>query len=286
MIFQFDLVQLDNTLEERFSSREFSVVELKQKILKWQKVMRRGRGWNANFIENHDVARAISRYLSDEPQFRSQASKLIALLIVFLGGTPFIYQGQELALANMPKGTPLEEYKDLNTINEYDQFMKKNPSESEIKEFIGEIESKARDHARTPMHWNDDKHAGFSDSEPWMMVTPDYHEWNAKLQLDDPNSPFSFWSEALRLRKTYKDVVIYGDFDIHDEPNTEVVSYIRHSEDSSQKIAVILNFTQESKPFDFPSVETGKVLMNNYSTFKAEQGTVQLEPYQALLLLL
>ena len=42
----------------------------------------------------------------------------------------------------------------------------------------------SRDNARTPVQWSDDKYAGFSTQEPWLMVNPDYKEINVKKQPD------------------------------------------------------------------------------------------------------
>ena len=51
--------------------------------------------WATNHIGNHDLARAVSRYGSDEPQFRVASAKMLAVYLLSLSGTPIIYQGGE-----------------------------------------------------------------------------------------------------------------------------------------------------------------------------------------------
>lgn len=51
----------------------------------------------------------------------------------------------------------------------------------------------SRDNARTPVQWSDDKYAGFSTQEPWLMVNPDYKEINVKKQEKEPDSELAFF---------------------------------------------------------------------------------------------
>jgi alpha-glucosidase len=36
-----------------------------------------------------------------------------------------------------------------------------------------------------------------------MRVNVDYETWNAKAQIDDPDSVYSFWKKALSVRKDH-----------------------------------------------------------------------------------
>ena len=42
------------------------------------------------------------------------------------------------------------------------------------EEMLRFINKSSRDHARTPMQWNDLENAGFSDAEPWIKVNQNY----------------------------------------------------------------------------------------------------------------
>ena len=84
--------------------------------------MYKGDGWNALFLENHDQARSISRFTPHHPRNRVKASTMLATFIGMQGGSLFIYQGQELAMANLPKSWPIQDYKDLETQNLYRMY--------------------------------------------------------------------------------------------------------------------------------------------------------------------
>jgi glycosidase len=98
-------------------------------------------GWNTVYLENHDLARSVSRFLgfkSDSDTsgtdhvgeemdkarlLRARGAKLLAMLHITQGGTIYVYQGQELGLANIPRSWGIEEYKDVATVNFYNEFV-------------------------------------------------------------------------------------------------------------------------------------------------------------------
>lgn len=61
----------------------------------------------------------MSRFAHDDPQHREASAKLIAIFLAFQSGTPFIYQGQEIGMTNVPKDWTMEEYKDIDCLNHY-----------------------------------------------------------------------------------------------------------------------------------------------------------------------
>ena len=69
-----------------------------------------------------------------------------------------------------------------------------------------------RDHARTPMQWNDAVSAGFSTSEKtWLPVNPNYKVINVAAESLDQGSVLSFYKALLQLRKK-DEAFVYGDF--------------------------------------------------------------------------
>ena len=75
-------------------------------------------GWHDRiFIENHDHPRAVSRFGNDSDKWRAVSAKMLALLEVTLGGTQYVYQGQELGLRNFPRLWGIEEYRDVASQN-------------------------------------------------------------------------------------------------------------------------------------------------------------------------
>ena len=97
-------------------------------------------------------------------------------------GTPYIYQGEEIGMTNVPFQT-IDEFPDIETQNTYQERLKAGFTEEET---MYAIRAKARDNARTPMQWNAEKNAGFTEGEPWLGVNPNYKEINVEQALADP----------------------------------------------------------------------------------------------------
>jgi oligo-1,6-glucosidase len=78
---------------------------------------------NRVFIENHDHSRSVSRFGNDSDEWRSLSAKALALMEVTLGGTQYLYQGQELGLKNFPRSWGIEEYKDVASQNYWQRYV-------------------------------------------------------------------------------------------------------------------------------------------------------------------
>jgi glycosidase len=139
------------------------------------------------------------------------------------------------------------------------------------------------------MQWNAQAHGGFTSatSTPWMSVNPNHVEINAKSQIDDPTSTFSFWSSMLATRKKYKDILIYGTFELLDRESEKIVSYLRTSTEG-EKILVLCNFSDEKIQWNGAVKGVQEVVLSNYGRetedFQGEK--VMLEAFEACALLL
>jgi hypothetical protein len=105
-------------------------------------------------LENHDQPRTVSRITSDHPSDRSHCAKLIAMFQCSLQGTLYIYEGQELGLANVPREWGVEEYKDIETIQHMQgelDYRRKMGKEEDKEGLLREMRMTARDNGRTPM---------------------------------------------------------------------------------------------------------------------------------------
>lgn len=65
-------------------------------------------------MENHDQARAVSRFGNPDARFRNVSAKMLATILCSLRGTVFIYQGQELGTPH-PQNWKIEDYNDVET---------------------------------------------------------------------------------------------------------------------------------------------------------------------------
>lgn len=176
MIFQFDIVDIDFGPAGRFSARTWDVPELKKIVNNWQTFMITNNGWNSLYSENHDQARTVSRFVSRAPTdndvgARRRAAQMLATFLGCQSGTVFIYQGQELGMRNIPRDWPIEEYKDIETQNQWRKKLAETGGDPvKMYAFIEQVQQKARDHGRTPVQWDSSPHAGFTSGSPWMRV--------------------------------------------------------------------------------------------------------------------
>ncbi len=100
MVFQFDIVSVDNHPAQKFYLKEWTMKDFKDALVPWQTFIRGNDAWTTVFTENHDQPRSISRYCKDTPEWRTKAGKMLALMQCALSGTQFIYMGQEIGMIN------------------------------------------------------------------------------------------------------------------------------------------------------------------------------------------
>lgn len=105
----------------KFSPRPWKMSILKDIVNKWQTFMINNNGWNALYLENHDQSRSVSRWGSDLPEFRAVCAKMFATFLALQSGTVFVYQGQELGMINIPNEREVTEYRDLETLNAWNE---------------------------------------------------------------------------------------------------------------------------------------------------------------------
>ncbi|ORX36066.1 putative hydrolase [Kockovaella imperatae] len=285
----------------RTANFDWKLSDFKKVFNHWQVEMEKEGGWNSNYLENHDQPRTISRIASDHPEDRAKSAKLLSMFHCSLGGTIFIYQGQEWGLCNVPRSWGEEEYKDIETIQEIEgerQHRKKatgeaNPDVSDVLKYMRQT---ARDNGRTPMQWDDSDNAGFSKGTPWMRVHDDYKEWNVSAQSKDDASVLAFWKKMLRIRKQYE-ALIYGIFVPIDEDNESTYAYVRDDKTKNEKLLVILNMARgtgrgEKSTFNIPKdidVSKAKLLISNGSEAEGSSlasDVLDLEPFEGRIYLL
>ncbi|KAK4637878.1 Alpha-glucosidase [Fulvia fulva] len=295
MIFIFEIVDVDNAPGgPRLTLHEWTVDDIREIVSKWQNVMRAQGGWNSVFIENHDNPRSVSRYVSDATQeSRELGAKLLATMQTTLSGTLYVYQGEEIGMGNVPLSWQPEEYKDIESINYWKKMSELCKDDDKMLDFAKEVmQKKARDHARTPVQWNDGPNAGFCESgiKPWMRVNDDYKIINAKAQweLDDPGklSVLQHWRRALENRKKEKEVFVYGDFKVFDDKHETIFAYRRASKEKA--FVVVLNFSDKQVEWQVPQdARVQKWVAGNYTSGAPGQdvsaATIQLKPWEAIL---
>ncbi len=234
-------------------------------------------GFLSNIIENHDEPRGVSRYIP-EGDCNVHSKKMLAALNFMLKGLPFIYQGQELGMENVPFSS-IDEIDDISTLDEYQVALDAGLTPAEALKVVAKF---SRDNARTPMHWSAGENAGFTTGKPWLKVNPNYTSINVESQMDDPDSVRSFYRELIALRKNpeYKETVVYGVLKPYLEDRHNLMAYYRKGD---RTLLVIGNYQKEEQTVELPS-SYQKVLLNNYPELITEGNSVRLSGYQAVIL--
>ena len=278
MMFHFQHMECDCLFFSWVRTR-FRLKKLKKVYANWQNTLY-GKGWNALYIENHDQPRIISRYGNE--RFRVESGKMLATMYLGQGGTPFIYQGQEIGMLNIPMER-LEDYEDVSTHTSYALFKKFGLSDKKLMKIANYA---SRDNARTPVQWTDGKNAGFTDGEkPWFFINKNYKEINVEAALKDENSLLNYYKKLIALRKEYP-VFVYGDFRLHYPRHKKLFVYERSLE--GQRLLVCLNFSETDTPMALPkgvSLENAKLLIGNYEGVDPADCSL-LKPYEARIYLL
>jgi len=230
MIFQFE----HSALWKRAPHDGLDVRALKAVLTKWQHCLD-GVGWNALFLENHDLPRVVSRWGDTERYWRESATAL-ATMFFLMQGTPFIYQGQELGMTNS-RFASIGDFDDVLTHNRYALMRQEGLPEGEILDLLGVI---SRDNARTPMQWDDGPNAGFTTARPWLGVNPNFRDINATRQDRDPASVLNHYRSLIRMRRA-EPALLYGHYELLMPDDPQVYAYARTLGD--ERCAVIVNLT-------------------------------------------
>ncbi|MEY4714875.1 glycoside hydrolase family 13 protein [Lacticaseibacillus paracasei] len=271
MVFQFEMMQLDQQNDDKWALRPLDPAALKQVLIKWQTAFDYTKGWNSLFWNNHDLPRIVSRWGNDQ-RYRVKSAKMFAILLHLLRGTPYVYQGEKIGMTNAPVAS-IVDVQDIESANIYREQMALGQSEKTI---LTAINAKGRDNARTPMQWRDDPNAGFTTSQPWLRVNPNYHTINVAAALDDPDSIFYTYQQLIRLRHE-NDVIVNGRFEAIQNLAPAVMAYYRVLGDT--RWLVVVNLSEKRQPLDLNDQLEKTIVTNDAPLQSLTDQTLQ--PYQA-----
>jgi len=145
------------------------------------------RAWPVWTGSNHDVSRLATRWADGDPA----KARLALLMLLTLRGTPVLYQGDEIGLADVE--LTREEIRDPVGLRYWPAY-------------------KGRDAARTPMPWTAGANGGFTAPEvtPWLPLG-DTTTCNVEVQREKPGSVLTFVRDVIALRRRSVDLVS-GDY--------------------------------------------------------------------------
>ena len=289
MLFQFEHVTFDHG-DHKFDAGEPDLVEFKEILAKWQRGLA-DDGWNSLYLNNHDQPRMVSRFGNDE-EYRRKSAKLLGTLTHTLGGTPFVYQGEELGMTNAPFESR-DDLRDVEARNYVESVVDDAGGHADSYEDVREaVEAMGRDNARTPMQWADEGHAGFTDGEPWIDANPNYTDVNVQRAREDPDSVLHYYRELVDLRD--RDLLVYGDFELLAPDHPDLFAYTRTldraGEDATgapsaeERALVVLNFDDEPTAFEAPAdvtVDGLELALANDDAPAVPGRTLDLGPWEA-----
>lgn len=250
---------------------------VKRLLTDWQLGMQAGKGWSALFWCNHDQPRIVSR-LGNTGEYRETSAKMLAAVIHMQRGTPFIFQGEELGMMNADFDE-IDQYRDEDSLNYYKTMMEKGNSHDEAMDTLAAY---SRDNSRTPMQWNDEKYAGFSEMEPWISIPANIKSIHASAQWDTEDSVFSFYKDLISLRKR-KEVIAKGHIAFLFQENDDVLVFRRYWD--QEDILVFNNLCGNIIVLEPAAYISEYVkIMGNYHTIQTEQECIHLRPYETIIL--
>lgn len=276
MIFDFHYADIDvENGSEWFRQHDWETAELKELIFESQLAIQ-ANGWGANFLENHDQPRSLSKYVRDEQYQNEIGAKALGILFFFLRGTPFIYQGQELGMTNF-KRTTISDFNDVSSIDNYHRAILEGFSPTEALSFVNQ---RSRDNGRAPFQWSDTMNGGFSNSANcWLKPVGNEDKINAQEQMNRKDSVLNCYRQMIQLRNAsvYRDTLIYGEFKPLETPQN-VIGYARVGEEVIQVFVNLASVQQEIQV-------SGEILLDSYGNKPIKiQDTYRLNPYQAIVI--
>ena len=267
MVFSFDLMDIDSGKSGKWEIVLWNLARMKAIIEDWQTAL--ATGWNSLFWSNHDQPRPVSRFGSTASEaLRVRSAKMLGIAMHLLRGTPFVYQGEELGMTNVPF-CDISDIRDLESLN----FYRLAAARGEAEKAWQAILRKGRDNARVPMQWSAEQNAGFTTGTPWLMVNPNHDTINVNAAEQDPDSVLHFYRALLSLRSKSR-TLIYGDFRLIEREHPQVFAYTRTLEDET--MTVLCNMS--GKEARLANAVSGACVLRN---MHGEMEERLLAPYEA-----
>jgi oligo-1,6-glucosidase len=246
MVFQFQHVQLDIGAN-KFDLRPLRLPDLKAAMADWQQGLAE-RGWNSLYFGNHDQPRSVSRFGDDGPH-RVASAKTLATVLHMHRGTPYVYQGDELGMANAPF-TAITDFRDIQALRFYAEAAERaKTGEADLPALLAAMAKRSRDQGRTPVQWDASPGAGFTTGTPWLAINPDHVTVNAAAQVGDPDSVFEHYRRLIALR--HEDpVVTDGDFELLLPGHPAIWAFLRRT--PAAELLVAASFSADVVDADLP----------------------------------
>lgn len=255
--FSFDFTSFSSEIGAALRIFPWNPPWILKKIIARETIFNAAGIFPTTVMSNHDLPRAVSRYIRGEDD---RMAKIIMALLLTLRGTPFMYQGEEIGMRDIPlKHSEIQD----------------PPGKKYWPIYIG------RDVCRSPMQWDDTPNAGFSSTKPWLKVHSNFVHRNIAAQQSDPDSLLNFTKNVIALRKSHP-ALRRGDF-VPVTATSHVLAYLRKSE--QETILIALNFSKKMKVLSLPAGIhlSGRLLTSEKNHASRAPQVIVLAPYEASL---
>lgn len=260
--------RLDLLFEYRFLHQPWHPAAFQRTIAEWEAALARD-AWPCYALGSHDESRLATRLGGSRPDDEQDAiARVAAAMLLTLRGTPFVYNGEEIAMRDQP--IPPERIRDTPAA----RFAHRPGG------------WRTRDPARTPMQWDDGPGAGFTQGQPWLPLGSDHRTRTVAQQAADPRSVLGWYRRLIWFRRgspalrwgTWRPVV--------PEPR-EALVYLREAPE--QTLLVALNFTPKAVVVELPHLRRPRwtTRLGNVGPEGEERlgnGRLALAPFEALIL--
>jgi oligo-1,6-glucosidase len=245
MVFQFEHVRLDQGAH-KYDLLPLKLTDLKASMAAWQAGLA-GRGWNSLYFGNHDQPRSLSRF-GDDGEHRVASAKTLATVLHLHQGTPYVYQGDELGMANAPFAA-ITDFRDIQALRFYAEAVGRGDADVDLAALLLAMNRMSRDQGRTPVQWDASDQAGFTPGIPWIAVNPDHVDVNAAAQVGRDDSVFEHYRRLIALRHA-DPVVTDGEFELLLPEHPAIWAFARRGRDA--ELLVAANFSAEPVSADLP----------------------------------
>ena len=278
MVFQFELVDLASGTYGKWTDKRVPLKDFKRVMTAWQTELE-GKAWNSLFLGNHDQPRCLSRFGDDSPEYRVVSAKMLATCLHMMQGTPYVYQGDELGMKNVPFHD-LSEFRDIESINAFHELT--GAGKVAPDDMMRYLNLRGRDNARTPMQWDDSTNAGFSSapaSDLYITMDPGKDRPTAKAQMADPDSLYHEVKKLIQIRQSSKALLSRGTIEfVYAEKNQYPLAYVREAE--GEKVLVIINPSDKEQSFPY-SAELKDALYTIGGKAESKDGTITIPAQSA-----
>lgn len=242
MVFSFD--HLETPGHVRMDDYEYDLNYYRDYMIDWMENYG-NNCWMSIFYNNHDNPRMISKITNDK-KYHEALAILLATMQMTLKGTPFIFQGDEMGLANVDF-TSMDQITDVEAKGYYQEYIQTKSHEEAFKTIL----AGTREHTRILLPWNENK--------------PEYHKdivqvMNTKIT--------DIYKELIALRKDQ--TFVYGDFKVLNKKKNHF-TYSRKLESEYIIDCNLSNKTQKAYQCDgyeciFAHTKTSADTLNPYET--------------------